>query len=396
MPATKFQGTAWIVPLFLLGLSAAAAAEPERRFVRFATFNCSLNRPLAGKLLAELDQPGSEQAQKIAAIIQRVRPDVLLLNEFDYDQGGLAIAAFQKHYLAISQHGQRPIVYQHTYCAAVNTGVPSGVDLNRDDQPDGPQDAFGFGRFPGQYGMVVLSRFPLARQQVRTFRNLKWQDMPDARLPKDSESGGPWLTAEARSVFRLSSKSHWDVPIQLPGRTVHFLVSHPTPPVFDGPEDRNGKRNHDEIRLWSDYIQETPAAYLTDDAGTRGGLAVTADFIIAGDLNADPHDGDSFDRAIWQLLDHPRVNASFTPASEGAKEASQQQGRANQTQKGKPEYDTADFNDRTTGNLRVDYVLPSKSLPVISSGVFWPPSGQRGDAWINASDHRLVWIDIRR
>ena len=35
--------------------------------------------------------------------------------------------------------------------------------------------------------------------------------------------------------FRLSSKSHWDVPLSIGGRTVHFLVSHPTPPVFDDP-----------------------------------------------------------------------------------------------------------------------------------------------------------------
>ena len=36
------------------------------------------------------------------------------------------------------------------------------------------------------------------------------------------------------------------VTIQIDGKTVHFLTSHPTPPVFDGPEDRNGTRNGDE------------------------------------------------------------------------------------------------------------------------------------------------------
>ena len=38
------------------------------------------------------------------------------------------------------------------------------------------------------------------------------------------------------------------------GKTFHLLASHPTPPVFDGDEDRNGKRNHDEVRLIADYI----------------------------------------------------------------------------------------------------------------------------------------------
>lgn len=396
MLINRFWATACIASAHLLGLAVAEAADPEPAFVRFSTFNCSLNRPQAGDLLTELNQPGSQPAAKIAAIIQQVRPDVLLLNEFDYDPGGQAITAFQKNYLALSQYGQRPIVYPHVYFAPVNTGVPSGIDLNNDGETDGPQDAFGFGRFPGQYGMVVLSRFPLLRKQARTFRNLKWEALPNARLPQEGKSGEPWLSAAAQDAFRLSSKSHWDVPVQVPGRTVHFLVSHPTPPVFDGPEDRNGKRNHDEIRLWADYIRGKETDYLIDDAGNRGGLPTTADFVIAGDLNADPHDGDSFDRAIWQLLDHPRVNATFTPTSAGAKEASKLQGRANQTQKGEPEHDTADFNDRSTGNLRIDYVLPSTSLPIVASGVFWPKSGERGHDWIDASDHRLVWIDIRR
>ena len=44
-------------------------------------------------------------------------------------------------------------------------------------------------------------------------------------------------SAAEREVFRLSSKSHWDVPLRVGGEVVHFLVSHPTPPVFDGPDD---------------------------------------------------------------------------------------------------------------------------------------------------------------
>ena len=63
-----------------------------------------------------------------------------------------------------------------------------------------------------------------------------------------------WYNADELAIFPLSSKSHWDVPIDIDGTVVHFLVSHPTPPVFDGPEDRNGTRNADEIRLWADYI----------------------------------------------------------------------------------------------------------------------------------------------
>jgi hypothetical protein len=49
--------------------------------VRFATFNASLNRDAEGQLLADLSTPNNPQARKVAEVIQRTRPDVLLVNE---------------------------------------------------------------------------------------------------------------------------------------------------------------------------------------------------------------------------------------------------------------------------------------------------------------------------
>ena len=115
-------------------------------------------------------------------------------------------------------------------------------------------------------------------------------------LPDDPATPAPhdWYNADELAIFPLSSKSHWDVPIDVDGTVVHFLVSHPTPPVFDGPEDRNGTRNSDEIRLWADYISAgSTAGYIYDDTGTYGGLEAGALFVIAGDQNSDPLDGDS-------------------------------------------------------------------------------------------------------
>ena len=79
----------------------------------------------------------------------------------------------------------------------------------------------------------------------------------------------PFYSPDEVEILRLSSKSHWDVPIQIGKKVVHFLVSHPTPPVFDGPEDRNGRRNHDEIRFWADYISPGKAGYIYDDGAAR-------------------------------------------------------------------------------------------------------------------------------
>jgi len=177
------------------------------------------------------------------------------------------------------------------------------------------------------------------------------------------------------------------------------LASHPTPPAFDGPEDRNGRRNHDEIRFWNDYLTPAKSGYIRDDAGTVGGFQGKA-FIIMGDQNSDPVDGGSLNDAIGALLANPRVNATFVPGSAGAVEAGAAQGGANETQRGDPRFDTADFNDRVAGNLRVDYLLPSTGVRICGGGVFWPgraePAGALvwGDRPPASSDHRLVWLDV--
>jgi hypothetical protein len=370
--------------------------------VRVATFNASLNRNAEGQLVADLSTPGNAQAATVAEIIQRVRPDILLINEFDFVPNQQAANLFQDNYLSLPHNGAAPIHYPYVYVAPSNTGIPSGFDLNNNGVIGGGDDAFGFGLFPGQFGMVVYSRYPILEDRVRTFQNFLWADMPHALLPDDPATPEPadWYSEEELAVFRLSSKSHWDVPIRVQGRVIHLLASHPTPPVFDGPEDRNGTRNFDEIRLWADYI--TPgrtSRYIYDDQGRRGGLR-GEHFVIVGDQNSDPRDGDSIPGAIQQLLRHKRVNASNRPASEGAVEAAALQGGANATHLSNPRFDTADFADTAPGNLRADYVLPSRELDIEDSGVFWPKQDDPlfrlvGIFPFPSSDHRLVWIDLR-
>lgn len=60
--------------------------------------------------------------------------------------------------------------------------------------------------------------------------------MPGALLPDDPDTPAPrdFYSDQELDIMPLSSKSHWDVPIEIGRRPVHFLVSHPTPPVFDG------------------------------------------------------------------------------------------------------------------------------------------------------------------
>jgi Endonuclease/Exonuclease/phosphatase family len=398
--------------------STAATAAPPQADVRFATFNASLNRPEGGlgarSLTTHLMNPAVDdqfrrQAKNVAEVIQRVRPDVLLVNEFDPLNNAAAEPGpedlFRDNFLEVSQNGAAPIEYPYAFIAPSNTGVPSGMDLdNSGGAPGGPNDAFGFGFFPGQFGMVVYSRYPIVEDDVRTFQLFKWKDMPGDLIPT------PFYSPEEVAILRLSSKSHWDIPIEIGRKTVHFLVSHPTPPVFDGPEDRNGTRNHDEIRFWADYVSPGKSGYIYDDEGRSGGLKPGELFVIAGDQNSDPLDGDSIPGSIQQLIEHPLVNGKLTPESAGAVEASALQGGANTTHESDPRFDTADFADTAPGNLRADYVLPRKNLQLVDAGVFWPVQSDplfrltgvfdtTFSIWnlvggFPTSDHRSVWIDV--
>lgn len=359
----------WVVP----GIAAV-------REIRVATFNTMLFRSEAGMLVDELGTPSQLDPRRVAEIIQRVDPHIILLNEFDYDAAHEALQRLQSNFLGVGQNGQAPIVFPYRFAAESNTGIASCFDLNNDGRAAKAlgefgyaDDSFGFGQFPGQYGMVVLSKFPIRLDEVRTFQKFLWRDMPGALLPDISVTPAvaDWYSAAELEVVRLSSKSHWDLPIDVDGEVVHLLAAHPTPPTFDGSENRNGLRNHDEIRLWADYVTPGGAEYLYDDEGVTGGIGEDVRFVICGDYNADPVDGDSVDRAINQLLENPAVDAAVTP-----------QGASGTT-------------DTSTFGLRVDYVLPSLAgFDPQAGAIFWPTGGQDGADLVGASDHRLVWMDL--
>ncbi|MDB9469060.1 phytase, partial [Dolichospermum circinale] len=389
--------------------------------VRFSQFNASLNRNTAGQLVTDLSTPNNLQSKTVAEIIQRNNPDVLLINEFDYSTQ--AVNFFRQNYLEISQNSALTVTYTYFFIAPSNTGIASGFDLNNNGTtvttPGATgygDDALGFGNFPGQYGMLLLSKYPIDVANVRTFQNFLWKDMPGNLLTNDPSVDNPatvvnenlngFYSPQEINILRLSSKSHWDVPIQINEKTIHVLVSHPTPPTFDGTEDRNGKRNSDEIRFWADYITTGKGDYIYDDNGKQGNLAAGSSFVIMGDQNADPSDGDSYNNAISQLLLNPSVNTNVIPTSLGAPQQAILQGGANSNQKGNPAFDTADFADTAPGNLRTDYVLPSTDLQVINSGVYWPNNTDANFSLVGtfnaslpggfpSSDHRLIFADVQ-
>jgi hypothetical protein len=395
-----------ILGMVLMTTSCVGTSEKAEGRVRIALFNI---REFRTEKITQVDESGvgvNPQARAAAEIIQRVRPDILVLNEIDHDYGGeeegldLNARRFASAYLA---SGENAIGFSYSYAAPNNTGLLTGLDLDGNghvatDEDRGSRihgnDAFGYGTYPGEFSMVVLSRYPILSGEARTFQEFLWRDLPGHHIPPGHYS------AEALEIFRLSSKSHWDLPVEIEGHRLHLFASHPTPQGFDGEEDKNGRRNFDEIKFWVEYLEQGEALY--DDAGRFGGYGAAEPFLVIGDLNSRPLiAGDSEEgsfrtsiydgiAAIAQLLEHPRIQDTGAVAtSRGAEAASGDPPGP----PGYPERSTAVFG----GGVRVDYILPSVGLEVLGGGVFWPiqeddPEGAR---WAEeASDHRLVWVDL--
>ncbi len=388
----------------LVGLLLALGVSPARADVaiRVATFN------LHDVSTAELLDPENDRLRGLAEVIQRIRPNVVLISEIAYDwpgapdvpedtdedSAGRNAARFVDNFLSRPQApGLKPIAYT-AFMRPSNTGAASGFDLDRSGEaiveypPPGEDDelarayggdCWGYGEYPGQYAMALLvdERLTLRARDARTFRLFPWSYMPGALRPMVPGTSVPWYDGDAGDRMRLSSKSHWDVPVELPGgAVVHFLCAHPTPPAFDGPEGRNKRRNHDEIRFWADYLED--AEYIIDDAGRPGGLDALAHFVILGDLNADTDEGSSMYNPVGRLLlDSPRVARFEAPRAD-------------------IEVDRLDPDDTARFGLRVDYVIPSAGLEVLRTGVWRaaPTLGDAGGAAEFPSDHFPVWADL--
>lgn len=312
----------------LLWLAVPVWADP----LRIATYNTELSRDGPGLLLRDVLR-GQDQVQAVAQVIAGAAPDVILLQNVDYD---VTLQAAQALRDRVAEAGH---FLPHVFAFAPNTGVPTGYDLDGDGRAYGPADAHGFGRFSGQSGMVLMSRYPV--QQAWDYSPQLWvdQDWVDRHaLGRAWGVGGQGL--------RLASVGAWRVQIAAPDGPLEVLGFHATPPVFDGPEDRNGLRNRDQLLFWAHLL---------------GGLP--GPLILLGDANSDPDKGEGRPEGINALLTHPRLTDPL------------------------PGHPTVDWRGLGLGWMRVDYALPSRDLTVTGAGMT-PESP-------DASRHRLIWVDVQ-
>lgn len=362
----------WVHILIVVSPSIPVACEQKSPGVlRIATFNSSLSRRHRTDLTKELTKGRSRQIRVVAETIAKAAPDILLLQEVDLNPANDNLDLFYSKFL-------RPMLksalYPHRMHFESNTGEETAYDLDKDGKKGGPGDAQGYGFHHGQYAFALLSQFPIAQDEVRSYRKFLWRDLPKNHVAEIREGSSLWYSPEVQDVLRLSSKNHVLVPVQLPSTVLWLLASHPTPPVFDGSEDRNGWRNFDEIRLLTTLINGMNPRLISDEKRRPIDLS-KVHFTVLGDLNADPIAGDGHREAISELLNHPRLHSGVATGQYVPRL-----------------HDSSGRSDLTSEfGLRVDYVLPSAGIEVMRTGICKTPYiGER-----RASDHHLVWVDVK-
>lgn len=256
----------------------------EKESLRVATVNAGLSEDEEGALAERLEGGQDEAAQMLARNIQKTRPDVLLITDIDTDTHVADI--FKDQYLAEAQAdgeaGSKdlsPLDYRYVYAASTNAGVQSGADLNGNGSTGDAGDAFGVGHFEGQRSMILYSRYPIKQDEVRTFNDLIWSELPGNSLDTEKYS------KLVRSVLPLNSTSLWDVPLDVDGETVHVVATGLTP---DQGEGADADRRLDQLRFLNMYLSDSDELRdLTDDAGAYGGLEQEANAVVLGALGPD-------------------------------------------------------------------------------------------------------------
>ena len=209
--------------------------------------------------------------------------------------------------------------------------------MDGDGRKGGPRDAQGFGYFSGQGGQAILSRYPLTLIQDKS--DVLWRDAVDSLIVSNDSVG---------AAQRLSSTAHWAVRANIGKARLTLLTLAATPPIFDGPEDRNGRRNHDEVLLWYHILNDPEGAFAEDRV------------VLLGNFNLDPERGAGLRQAAARVLDHPKLQDPL------------------------PSQTTVSWE--RSGDMRMSYVLPDRALQVSKAQVM-PPTSEAGP-------HRLVWVDL--
>lgn len=371
------------------GTGGGGGATGTPSHIRVGQFN--LREMTTKKLMDAAD----EQATAAAEVLARFAPDVVNINELQYDIQGVPTSSSPGQPKADAKPGTfggaaenakrladrvRGVDPTADYPYVIQTLGNSGFLWEGSNNGSAVFDLRGWGEWRGRFNTAILSKWPILEDQIRVIADFAWEDLPDNLIAQmETEQG---LTVP--QGWPLFEKCLNVIPVQIGDEVVHFVLLHPVTPVYDV---INTYRNHDELHALQLFLEgKLPGV----DPLPEG-----AKYVVIGDLNADPEDGDGIEGSIQQVLDHPGLTAFF-PEGHGTKYSN---GARNTYLGGCGLDDGSTVDDPTTHfQLQLDYLLPSKTLGTPTGGeVFFPDFKTAKDDFdlaCRASDHRFVYEEI--
>jgi hypothetical protein len=371
-----------------MGGAGGSGGTAAPQTVRIGQFN--LREMQSAKLMDAAD----EQATAAAAVLARFAPDIVSINELQFDMQGYP-SAVSPGAPANTPHGGFNVAGAEnarrladrvaaaggpTYSDTLLTVGNSGYYWEGDTLGLDWYILRGWGEFPGRFNTAVLSRFPILVDEVRVISDIAWEDIPDNKIAQMKAEIG----LDVPPGFPVFEKSLNIVPVQVGASKLYLVLLHPVTPAYD---PINPYRNHDELRALRLFLDGELAGVEPLPAGAK--------FMIIGDLNADPDDGDRLPGAIAQVLSHPDVVNHF-PAGSGTKGNN---GQFNSYLGGCGLDDGSVVEDPTARfQLQLDYLLPSQSIGEPSDSLLFFPDYQTAredfDLACRASDHRFLYVDV--
>ena len=199
----------------------------------------------------------NRQIQAVKKILSRYKPDILSINEIQYDLPFIPDSNFTTRGQNLKKLSSILNLYKNTSFNPANTGLKAKSKKNGAYflNPNNPKarllaDKINFGTMPAQYSTGLISRYPIIEEKV--FTSIKWKDFnPNIELKKFKTSDG----SSYPKNIELFDKNFSDITLKVGSKNIHIIVLHTVPSYhFGNKHSPNYQRNRDQLRFLEWYL----------------------------------------------------------------------------------------------------------------------------------------------
>lgn len=244
---------------------------------------------------AKLKEQNTPQLNAVKKILKNYHPDILSINEMQYDLPGIPHGEFKSEGQNLKKLAKKiQLDFAYNVFDQANTGndaIPykSGeypLDFS-DTRMRKKADQNNFGIFPGQYSTGALSNLKII--EVKVYKKIIWKDFnPKVNLDKFAKANGKPLNPK----IELFDKSFIHAVLETKDlKRLNLILLHTVPAYhFGNKRSPNYERNRDQLRFLEWYLSgdtDIQIANIKENGKEIIPLKKGARFVAVGDWNTD-------------------------------------------------------------------------------------------------------------